>query len=410
MVKKYFFVTLLSALLIFSVCAAVLPAGPAGTGQKAITAGNSAFAFSLYGQLKDQKGNIFFSPYSISTALAMTYLGARGTTASEMAKVLHFTLDQKALHPAFGALIKDLNDRGSKETYELVVANRLWGQKGYRFIKAFLDDEKKYYGSSLEELDFRKETEKSRVAINTWVEKQTRDKIRDLIQKGILTPETSLVLTNAIYFKSPWEEAFMERLTKKEPFSLNRNKKIEVPMMNRTAHFGYGKTGDIEIAEIPYQNGELSMVVLLPRHVEGLSKVEASLTYDKLRAMLMTMASKKLQLALPKFKTTSSFSLGGTLKKMGMNSAFTFGPADFSGMDGTRKLYISEVVHKAFVDVNEKGTEAAAATAVVMRAGSAAPMKEEILPFKVDRPFIFLITDRKSGSILFMGRIQNPAE
>jgi len=408
--RKYVLLSTVIALIAVTLFTLTAPAVSKGDPAATLAKDNGNFAFSLYGALRQEKGNLFFSPYSISTALAMTYLGARGATATEMAKTLRFTLDPGALHPAFGSLIKDLNARGSKDTYQLVVANRLWGQKGYKFLKGFLDEEQKCYGSSLETVDFKGNTEAARVTINTWVEKQTRDKIKDLIAKGLLNSATRLVLTNAIYFKSAWEEEFLEAFTKKEPFFTGKTGKVQANLMHRTENFAYGKSDLFEVAEIPYQRGELSMVVVLPRKIDGLADVEKSLTYEKLNGVMAKMSSAKLDLALPKFKTTSTFSLGETLKKMGMKSAFTFGPADFSGMDGTKTLYISEVVHKAFVDVNEKGTEAAAATAVTMRAGSAAPMAEKIIPFKVDHPFIFLIRDVKTGSILFMGRIQDPTK
>jgi len=401
---------MLLALLVISASIVSLPAMSQGDSLHALARDNGAFAFSLYGELKQQKGNIFFSPYSISTALSMTYLGARGTTASEMAKTLHFSQDANMLHHSFGALMNDLNGRGSKNTYQLVVANRLWGQKGYKFLKSFLDEEQKYYGSSVEAVDYKTDTEGARRTINTWVEKQTNDKIKELLAKGLLNRDTRLVLTNAIYFKSAWEEEFSLRATRKDTFYLNEKDKVQADLMHRTDNFSYRKSDLFDVAEIPYQRGELSMVVVLPHKIDGLSDVERSLTYDKLKAVTSQMSSRKLELTLPKFKTTSTFSLGPTLEKMGMKSAFKFGSADFSGMDGTKLLYISEVIHKAFVDVNEKGTEAAAATAVVMRAGCAPPRPETIIPFKVDHPFIFLIRDRKTDSILFMGRIQNPVK
>ncbi|MHC9540280.1 MAG: serpin family protein [Vulcanimicrobiota bacterium] len=406
--KKIILLSMLLALLVISASIAPIPAMSQGDSEQALARDNGAFAFSLYGELKQEKGNIFFSPYSISTALAMTYLGARGTTAAEMAKTLHFTKDTDKLHHTFGALINDLNGRGSKDTYQLIVANRLWGQKGYKFLKSFLDEEQKCYGSSLETVDYKTDTEGARKTINTWVEKQTNDKIKELLAKGLLNGSTRLVLTNAIYFKSAWEEEFSERATRKDAFYLNETDKVQANLMHRTDNFGYRKSDLFDVAEIPYQRGELSMVVVLPHKINGLSDVERSLTYDKLKGVMSKMSSSKLELTLPKFKTTSTFGLGTTLEKMGMKSAFRVGSADFSGMDGTKTLFISEVVHKAFVDVNEKGTEAAAATAVVMRAGSAAPRPETIIPFKVDHPFIFLIRDRKTDSILFMGRIQNP--
>jgi serine protease inhibitor len=408
--KKYSIPTLCALLIFFTASGALFCADQTDPGRAALVKGNNAFALSLYSTLKAQKGNLFFSPYSISTALSMTYLGARDTTAAEMARTLHFTLGAQELHPAFGSLIRDLNSRGGKDAYQLIAANRLWGQKGYGFLRDFLDRENQYYGSSLQELDFRNNTEQARLTINSWVEKQTMEKIKELIKKGVLSPDTRLVLTNAIYFKSPWQEAFKEESTKKQPFFKGGKEQVMVDMMNRTAHFGYGITDTMALAEIPYKNYELSMVVLLPKERDGLSRLESTLSEEKLLSLLSQLTGAKLELGLPKFKTTCSFNLKTILEKMGMKTPFDEKLADFSGINGKKSLSISEVIHKAFVDVNEKGTEAAAATAVVMMVRSAAPQKEEVIPFRVDHPFLFLIRDRKTGSILFMGRIENPAE
>ncbi len=400
---------LLSLILFLAAILSSLAAAPCDRGITTLATGNGTFAISLYKVLGDKKGNLFFSPYSISTALSMTYLGARGTTAKEMAKTLCFSQPPAELHPAYRALITDLNGRGASGAYELVTANRLWGQKGTAFVPAFLDDEKKYYGSSLEELDFVGSTEKSRHIINRWVEKQTRDKIKHLLQPGVLTKLTRLVLTNAIYFKSAWSEVFKEGMTREEPFFPGRGEKVTVPMMHRTGHYNYCRTGDAEVALLPYKNNELSMMVILPLEKEGLEKVEQSLSYESVKNTLAKMTDKDLELALPKFKTTSSFSMKETLEKMGMTAPFGM-EADFSGMDGTKSLRISAVIHKAFVDVNENGTEAAAATAVAMTLKGMPSRPKNVIPFKVDHPFIFLIRDNKTGSILFMGRIVNPLE
>lgn len=376
---------------------------------KTLAEDNNSFALALYRTLSSGQGNLFFSPYSISTALAMTWLGARGKTAQEMAKTLHFSLPGDTLNPAFSTLISAMNDKGKAASYELVVANRLWGQNGYRFLKSFLDGEKKYYGSDLELLDFKKNAEGARVTINKWVEHQTRDRIKDLIARGVLKEDTRLVLTNAIYFKSAWDETFSKGATGRAPFTVSSSKKVEADMMHKSDHLNYGRFDGLEILEIPYKSRELSMLVLLPRKADGLQEMMKALDPVALKEMLSKLAPCMVELSLPKFRTTSSFNLKETLTKMGMNTPFIFGAADFSGMDGTKLLYISEVIHKAFVDVHEEGTEAAAATAVVMAAGCAPPKGKPVI-FTVDHPFFFIIRDNSTGSFLFMGRILNPKE
>jgi serine protease inhibitor len=390
------------------------PAAPASSSDdvKAVAAGNNAFTADLYGKLVKADENLFFSPYSISSALAMTYLGARGATADEMARTLHFTLRPGSLHPAYGALIRRLNSGGAGGSFDLFVANRLWGQKGEKLLPVFLDDEEKYYGSKLVELDFRHNLEKSRITINTWVEQQTKDKIKELLARGTLLPDTPLVLTNAIYFKSAWAEAFDKKATRKEPFHVGKDKKVDVDMMHKVIQCRYGSMQDVALLEMPYTRHALSMIVLLPLDIEGIRKLEASLTPDALGRMLAKLGDgdstpfQPVEVSLPKFKTTGTFDLAATLQGMGMKSAFGRG-ADFSGIDGGHSLFISKVIHKAFVDVDEQGTEAAAATAVVMARGCA-PVKDKAITFRADHPFIFLIRHNESGAILFMGRFARP--
>lgn len=372
----------------------------------AVVKGDNEFAFDLYGRLREQDGNLFFSPNSISTALAMTYAGARHDTADEMAKALHFTLPQEKLHPAFAELLKGLNGEGKKRGYRLNVANRLWGQKGYGFKEDFLKLTKDNYGAGLQEVDFIRATEAARKEINAWVEKQTRDKIKELIKEGILDDTTRLVLTNAIYFKGDWNSQFKKDLTKEERFDDGSDVRITAPMMHQTGAFKYHDAGALQVLEMPYAGKELSMVVLLPKKVSGLAELEKSLSADKLAGWLGKAREQEVVVSLPKFKTTSEFSLKDQLSALGMKKAFTM-QADFSGMNGREDLYIAAVVHKAFVDVNEEGTEAAAATGVVVDATSAPPPKPE---FRADHPFVFLIRDTRNDSVLFLGRIVNPTK
>jgi len=395
-------VLVLSAFCLRPGQAAKPPAGKAAAAS--LASGNNAFALDLYAKLRTGEGNLFFSPYSISTALAMTYAGARGETERQMAGVLHFDLPQSELHPALGAMVNDLNARG-KKGYQLVVANALWGQKGYRFLTEFLGLTRTHYGAGLNEVDFARAADAARKTINAWVEKQTRDKIRDLIKPGVLGSLTRLVLTNAIYFKGDWASQFKERSTRDEPFTMLDGKQVHVPIMNQTTEFRYMETDSFQALEMPYVGEELSIVVFLPRKTDGLPAFEQSLSADNLTTWLSRLRKRKVLVGFPRFKMTSSFELADVLKAMGMATAFT-GAADFSGMTGGKDLHISNVIHKAFVEVNEEGTEAAAATAVVMRLTAALP--EPTPSFRADHPFLFLIRDNKTHSILFLGRVLNP--
>ena len=395
-----------------------------GKTEEVVVEGNNRFALELYAKLRAQEGNLFFSPYSISTALAMAYVGARGETEAQMARVMHFPAgpkvlpkdydgpiqqgwDQERFHSAFGAIIKDLNAKGEKGNYELSVANALWGQKGYGFLAEFLELIEAKYGGKLNEVDFIAATEAARQTINSWVEKETKDKIKNLIQKGVLDKLTRLVLTNAIYFKGNWARQFEEDKTRESPFTLISGEEVNVPMMNQTAEFNYMETEDFQGLELPYVDDELSMIILLPRKVDELSSLEEMLSLEKFSGWLGKLRKRKVIVSVPKFKMTCQFSLADVLRQMGMKDAFS-GAADFSGMNGKRDLFISAVIHKAYVDVNEEGTEAAAATAVVV--GITAVRPEKIPVFRADHPFLFLIRDNKSGSILFIGRTMNPAE
>jgi serpin B len=389
-------------------------AGSAEAAERLIVEGNNMFALELYAKLRSQGGNLFVSPYSISTALAMAHGGARGRTASQMAQVLHFPAiaepsspgsDQRQFASAYGQIIKDLNKRGQKGAYTLNVANALWGQKGYGFLKQFVELVRADYDGRLNEVDFVGAAEAARKTINTWVEKQTKGKIKDLIPAGVLDSMTRLVLTNAIYFKGNWARQFKKDQTQDAPFVLADGRRIETAMMNQTAEFGYMETETLQGLELPYVDKELSMVVLLPRQPDGLSKLEQALTAENLSQWLGRLYSREVVVSVPKFKVTTQFSLGSVLQSMGMTDAFS-DSADFSGMDGKKDLFISAVIHKAYVDVNEEGTEAAAATGVVMRLTSLGPNETPV--FRADHPFLFLIRDNKSGGILFIGRVMDP--
>ena len=370
-----------------------------------VVEGNSAFAFGLYEKIKEGEGNIFFSPYSISTALAMTYAGARGKTEEQMGTTLHFTLDQKQFHPAFARLEAQLKAIQEKGDIKLNIANALWTQEDYVFHSEFLKVIERNYGAVLNSVDFKRAHEKARKKINAWVEQKTKDKIKDLIKPGVLNSLTRLVLTNAVYFKGKWKSQFKKCRTKKNPFCLSANKSVEVPMMTQKRQFRYMGNDSLQILEMPYVGSYLAMVVLLPRKVDGLTQLEADLNVENLHMWLSHFRKREVSVFLPKFKMTSQFRLSETLASMGMPDAFG-GNADFSGINGKRDLFISAVIHKAFVDVTEEGTEAAAATAGVISLTSA-PSKPPPT-FRADHPFLFLIHDNRSGSIIFIGRIVNP--
>jgi serpin B len=377
----------------------------------AVVEGNNAFAIELYGQLRNQRGNLFFSPESISTALAMTYAGARGDTASEMAKTLHFTLPPERLHPAMGALLRDLN--APHDGYQLRVADALWAQRDYVFRDDFLKVSKSDYGAGFNQVDFKGATEAARLTINQWIEQKTENKIKDLLQPGVLDSLTKMVLTNAIYFKGNWLTPFTKAYTEDEDFHLSPAQAVKAPLMHLSDGFYYFDGGTFQALEIPYEGRKMSMIVFLPKDIGGLPALEESLTAANTKQWLDQLKwVPEVILTMPKFQMTRQFKLQDTLGAMGMPRAFDANTADFSGMTGNRELFISAVIHKAYIDVNEEGTEAAAATAVVMEKAMAMPPRRDQPPpvFRADHPFVFIIRDNSSGGILFMGRVTDPTK
>jgi serpin B len=370
-----------------------------------VVEGNTAFALELYQKLRLADGNIFLSPYSISTALAMTYGGARGDTARQMAETLHFSLDHERLHPAFARLRVHLNAVQKKGKVQLHMANSLWPHKDYPFLKEYLALTKKYYGASITPVDYKTAGEEARTTINGWVEKKTAAKIKELIKPGILTSLTRLVLVNAIYFKGNWARQFKESLTRDAPFYLTPGKTVQAPFMTQEHTFRYAEDEGLQILELPYEGDNLLMLILLPKRGEGLSELEKGLTPENLVTWTSYLRAQELVVFLPRFKVTSEFRLDEMLKSMGMHDAFDQTTANFAGMDGTLSLYISAAIHQAAVEVNEEGTEAAATTGIAM---SLKAIPEPVPTFRADHPYIFLICDNESGSILFMGRIVDP--
>jgi serpin B len=374
--------------------------------------GNTEFAFDLYHTLIEKEaGNLFYSPHSISLALAMTYAGARNDTEQQMADILNFTLPNEFLHRAFNSLDLELSSRGEGSEgqdgngFRLNIANSIWGQKDYSFLASFLDLLAENYGAGMRLVDFYTYPDDSRVTINNWVRNETEGKIENLITPGAITQLTRLVLINAIYFNAAWSLPFNEEMTKDGIFYLADNSSVIAPMMLQTGYFNYAEGENFQSVELRYDGNEISMVILLPSH-DNFFEFEDSMTPARLTSIISSLSMKNIRLSMPKFSYKSnSISLKEMLSQMGMPDAFS-SSADFSGMDGTRNLFISDVLHKAFVSVDEAGTEAAAATAAIMSLTSAPSQPIELT---INRPFIFLIRDIKTGAILFMGRIVNPA-
>lgn len=386
----------------------------------ALTANND-FALDLYKQLsKENRGKtLFFSPYSVFSALAMAVEGARGTTAEEMGKVLCFPTDVRNLkdaaqlipwrtamiHTGMAALNERLNARN--QPYELRVANALWGEQSHPFLPAYVRMIHKCYRTGgLFPVDFHGNPEAARHQINAWVEEQTAQKIKDLVPQGAITDLTRMVLTNAIYFKGDWDSQFKKDQTREGDFMVSATEKVKAPLMRKSDIYQYADDGSVQVLELPYKGRELSMLVLLPKGAGGLPKLEKSLTGKKLGDLRSKLQSELVDAAVPKFNLETAYGLEDTLKALGMKAAFLQGTANFSGIDGLDDLSLSAVIHKAFVEVNEQGTEAAAATATMMLGGSAAPVKP--IQFRADHPFVFIICDRQDGTILFLGRMMNP--
>lgn len=385
----------------------------------ALVAGNQAFALDMYQAIREQQGNLFFSPYSISQALAMTYAGARGKTEQEMASTMHFDLPQAQLHPAFNALDQALASHGKVGSsaagsevadnhpsgLELAIANALWAQQGMPVEQAFLDTLARNYGSGVQLLDFAK-SEGARRTINAWVSDQTKKRIDELLPAGSIDEDTAMVLTNAIYFNASWADEFDPAATSDGPFTLLDGSQVEVPMMKNKSSSAEGAGPGYVAAELPYYGQTTSMVIVMP-DPGSFAEFEAQLTPERLDAIVAALRSGMIEVTMPKFEIKGqTISLKKMLRSLGMEVPFDGSQADFSGIvaDWEQRLVIDDVLHQAFVAVDEQGTEAAAATAVTMfrqsvqRPGSVT----------IDHPFLFLIHDRVTGTILFMGRVVDP--
>ncbi|KAF1372808.1 hypothetical protein PFLUV_G00253710 [Perca fluviatilis] len=374
---------------------------------------NNTFSLALLKKFgdDDKTENIFYSPFSISSALAMVMLGARGNTATQMSECLKTKDCQDDVHVSFAQLLSELNKAGAP--YALSVANRLYGEQSYQFVEDFLGKTKKHYNAELETVDFKAGSEAARLNINSWVQKQTQDKIKDLLGKGVVDSLTRLVLVNAIYFKGNWNRQFEESATRDAQFRLNKNDTKPVKMMHQKSKFPltYIPEASCQILEMPYKGEELSMLIFLPNEMEdsttGLEKLEKQLTYENFMEWTRPdmMDKVEVQVGLPRFKLEESYDMKEVLVSMGMVDAFDMAKSDFSGMSPANDLVVSKVVHKAFVEVNEEGTEAAAATAAIMMM-RCMPMRPTM--FIADHPFIFFIRHNSSMSVLFAGRYCSP--
>jgi serpin B len=396
--------------------AATLPAAPLPPEVAATIAANNQFALDLYGRLGAGGGNLFFSPYSVNKALAMAYAGARGATAAEMAAVLHLPADQVRPHRGFLEMRKLINHNPGglfgigrplfSQGPQLAQAAALWGQTGYGFHRPFLTLLQDHYDAGLNEVDFQA-GDRARQTINSWVAKQTGGKIPELFGPNSLGPNTRLVLATAIYFKGDWVSPFKKDSTRSEPFFQGADRRAPVPMMSQTETFGYAEVEGAQLLEMPYVGKDLALLVVLPRDVDGLPALERALTAEKLATWVSGLSEQKVRVSFPRFKMEQGFDLPAALTALGMKTAFVPGTADFRGMNaGKEPLWLSAAVHKAYVDVNELGTEAAAATGVAV-AGLA--MREFDPPvFRADHPFLFAIRDVRSGVILFLGRYAQP--
>jgi len=386
--------------------------GPTPGVERSVVAANNQFAFDMYTKLCNDphynESNLFYSPISMSSALAITYEGARGSTADEIQKVFHFPKDDVMRREGFAALYAWMNQEHSQ--YVLRTANALWAEKTYLFLPDYIRIGQQYYSANVTNLDFIVLPEESRVTINRWVENQTNNKIQDLLPSGSIDRLTRLVITNAVYFYGTWAKQFDKNLTSEAEFKIAPGKLTHVQMMERTdrdAIFNYTETDNLQVLEMQYTNGTgkaLSMIAILPKG-DNLTVVEKSLDLQNLSAWRSRFGYKRVDVFFPKFKLNTKYNLNDIFGAMGMPTAFTFN-ADFSGMDGTRNLYITDIIHQAFVDVNEEGTEAAAATGVVV--GVMSIPQSEPPVFRADHPFIFVIQDSETGNILFIGRVINP--
>ena len=382
---------------------------------EAVVEGSNKFAVDLHKVLKNEQNfagkNLFYSPGSLSIALAMTTLGARGNTAIQLARVLHWRA-LPTLHDEERRFVEALQASNTASN-ELLTANRIFLQEDFNILPGFMEEMKKFYDAEVGKVDYQDDTENARLKVNAWVEEKTKQKIQNMIPEGVFNTRTRLSLVNAIYFKGFWQNQFDKKATCKQSFVVSKSEKTEVEMMHLTKKFKYAENGrelPCQILELPYQGEDLSMFILLPHDTHGLAELEESISHEKLQRALAAVSQShpvQVDVSLPSFKLTQQFQLKEILIKLGLTDMFSEFKSDFKGiLRGPERLYVSHVVHKAFVEVNEKGTEAAAATAVVVMSRMAVP--DENATFCADHPFLFMICHKKSRAILFMGRFVKP--
>lgn len=399
-----------------------------GGGMNKIVEGNNIFATDLYRLLSTEtEKNLFFGPNSIHIALGMTYLGAKSETAMEMEEVLHLVLGREQVGPAFGELIRALNTPHMVQEWEAVaeeykerevpayhlsLVNALWAAKNYPFRKSYIAEVRKHFEARLRELDFRNHPEPSRQIINSWVENKTHQKIKELLSPEHINTDTRLVLTNAVHFMSNWDLIFEKGSTRDLPFTLINGRRINCLQMFQQTHLSYLETNDFQGISLPYKAFDMEMILFLPKKIAGLQALENKLSMKNLNKWLNQFKHQEVQVTLPKFRFSYGNSMRSSLRRMGMKSAFSVGKADFSGMTKKKELFFSDVIHKAFVAVDEEGTEAAAATAVVLAEFRAQRFRKKPEPkiFKADHPFLFIIRHKETGAVLFMGRLMDPKE
>lgn len=369
--------------------------------------GQNTFAFNLYGKIADDpqnlEKNVFFSPYSIATALSMVYEGARGVTADEMQNMLYLPVDANERLSATARIYNQLNK--SDKQYILNTANALWTQKDYLFLDSYLSTVKNYYGGSATNVDFVRNGSDAVRQINSWAAQNTNNRIPQVLDEKMDTSALRLVLTNAIYFKGKWEKEFKKEATYPQAFYKNNGSEIQAPFMHKQEKLKYADTNDYEILEIPYEGKELSMIILLPKKDAPQEKKQA-ISQSDANELIEGMYSTTVNVSLPKFTFRTHYDLGKTLEQLGMILAFS-DVADFSGMDGKKDLAVSFVLHDTFVEVNEEGTEAAAVTTIGIVATSVGPPRD-VVDFVADHPFIFIIRDNTTGAFLFMGKVNDP--
>ncbi|MBN2150877.1 MAG: serpin family protein [Candidatus Lokiarchaeota archaeon] len=378
--------------------------------EKKVALSFNKFGLDLYARLRSMSGNLFLSPFSISLALAMTYVGTRNNTASEMARALHLEMDAKALSRGIHAITDGLSVAEGQAGNEILLANALWLQADYPFFKEYIEWIEYYFRGTIFAVDYRSPSAVGQ-RINSWVDEQTRGLIREVVSPAMIPafPETIMILTNAIYFKGKWVTKFHGERTNDQVFYRLNQGRVMVKMMNVEAEFSYAETSELQYIELPYLGRGIVMGIILPRERDGIGAIEAKLNVELVDDLVSRLMACKVDVYLPRFKMEYTVMLVALLRSLGIVEAFVKGKADFSGLTGSPGAYVSEVLHKAFVEVDEEGTKAAAVTAVMLAPGCAPGARPPPNPvFRADHPFIFCIKDTRSGTMLFMGRVMEP--